>query len=174
MTSIATQTKNNSINKHVAEEAFLIEHSGELPEVAYYNSIYYLCEDKDGPMLNLSEEDLLALKKAVIKQYLKIIKRDLTPSNKEKRIYRGIERAWVNWNRLLNFTKKFNIDISDAKAIIKQQLISFLENEIQELSSGKKVNLNISKEDLSNFLKGLDITGKTIEQIEKNLFPVLK
>jgi len=174
MTSIATKTKTSSTNKHVAEEAFLIEHSGELPEVAYYNSIYYLCEDKDGPTLTLSEEELLPLKEAVIKQYLKIIKRDLTPSNKGKRIYRGIGRARVNWNRLLNFTKKFDLDISNAKKVIKQQLLNFLENEINELSSGKKVTLNISKEDLLDFLKSLDITGETIEHVEKSLYPVLK
>jgi len=174
MTTRAQKIDANPIRKQVLEEAFLIEHSGELPEVAYYNSIYYLCEDKDGPMLTLSEQELLTLKRAVIERYLRIIKRDLNPLNKRKRIYRGIGRAWVNWNRLLNFTKKFNLDISDAKEKVQKQLINFLKNEMNELLSGKNINLNISKEELSNFLKDLEIKNEIVKEIEKNLYPVLK
>ncbi len=167
---IIKNKKTIDINKQVAEEVFLIEHSGELPELAFYNSIYYLCEDKEGPRVKLSEEDLLSLKKAVIKQYLRIIKRDLTPSNKNKRIYRGIERAWINWNRLLNFTNKFNLDISEAKKTVKSQLINFLENEIKESLTKGNINLNISKEELINFLKSLGIEDITIKQLIKRLY----
>ncbi len=172
---IEVETKEvNNINQQVTEEAFLIEHSGELPEVAYYNSIYYLCEDKEGPKLKLSERELLLLKKAVIKQYLRIIKRDLTPSNKNKRIYRGIERAWVNWKRLLNFTKKFNLDITKAKKIVQKELISFLEHETNELILGKRVTFNISKKELIDFLNSLEIEHVIDKKIKDNLYPILK
>ncbi len=43
---------------YLEEELLLIENSGEIPEVAYHGSLYFLREDPDGPALNLSDEDL--------------------------------------------------------------------------------------------------------------------
>jgi hypothetical protein len=36
----------------VEDELFLIRDSGELPEIAYHSSLYYLTEDQDGPRLS--------------------------------------------------------------------------------------------------------------------------
>ena len=51
---------------YLEEEAIIIGNSGEIPEIAYHGSLFYLMEDADGPGLNLTEADLLPLKKMVV------------------------------------------------------------------------------------------------------------
>ena len=57
----------------IAEETFMVEHSGEIPEVAYHSSLYYLTEDPEGPALRLDVDDTLPLKLAVAERYRTII-----------------------------------------------------------------------------------------------------
>ena len=71
---------------YIAEEAFMVLHSGEIPEIALHSSLYYLTEDPEGPGLILTAADILPLKQEVVKRYQEIILRDLEPKNRDKGI----------------------------------------------------------------------------------------
>ena len=57
--------KNLDKKAYIAEEAFMVLHSGEIPEIALHSSLYYLTEDPDGPGLELNADEILPLKQAV-------------------------------------------------------------------------------------------------------------
>ncbi len=139
-----------NIRDEVLEEAEIIKHSGEIPEVAYWNSIYYLCEDEDGlkMVLNLSEKKVL--KKAVIERYLTIIKRDLSYENIGKPSYRGLRRAIVNWQRLVSFLKKEGFPVEGPRLFVLEYLKKFLYD-----VALNKVSLDISREELLEFIEKL-------------------
>jgi len=101
-----------SIKKEVLNEAEFIKYEGgEIPEVYFWSSYFYLTEPPPkGLGLNLTQEEILLLKKAVIGRYLQIIKRDLTPENIEKSFYRGVSRAIVNLKRLEKFVKNEGLE----------------------------------------------------------------
>ncbi|XOF33144.1 MAG: hypothetical protein ACL93V_14170 [Candidatus Electrothrix sp. YB6] len=48
------------------DELLILRHSGELPEIAYHSSLYYLTADKDGPGLVLTEDEQKMLQEAAI------------------------------------------------------------------------------------------------------------
>jgi len=117
------------IRKEVQEEAELIlREGGEVPEVAFWNSYFYLTENPEGPILKLSSEEREHLKEAVIKRYLMIIERDLTVQNIGRPCYRGISRARTNWQRLRNFLEKQGISVEPFRQILLRQLDNFLGN----------------------------------------------
>jgi len=120
----------------IAEEAFMIEHAGEIPEVALHSSLYYLTEDPDGPGLKLGDEEMGALKQAVVQRYRTIIKRDLDPQNRDKRIYRGLARCSVNWQRLVKFCLREKIDFESYQDETAEALHAFLEREVADVQSG--------------------------------------
>ena len=140
----------------LSEEAFLILHSGEIPEVAYYGSIHYLTEDPEGPLLNIKPQDLMSLEEAVVQRYRTIILRDLTPGNRDRSIYRGLKRCAANWKRLVNFSDKRSIDISSIRKEVIEALKDFLSQEIMGVNSGKrKTCINCSYSVLTEFAYGL-------------------
>ena len=133
-----------SIRDEVLREAEVIKYEGgEIPEVFFWNSYFYLTEPPPkGLGLILNEEELLVLKRAVIERYLEIIKRDLTPENIEKPFYRGIKRAIVNLGRLKNFAEKegleddFKLGLEKIKnwiKIFKTQKPNFQKEKLKEL-----------------------------------------
>lgn len=84
---------------------------GEIPEVYFWNSYFWLTEKPPkGLGLNLTPKELNYLKKAVLERYLYIIKRDLTYKKIGSPCYRGIDRALVNLQRLKNFLRKNNFN----------------------------------------------------------------
>lgn len=122
----------------IAEEALMVEHSGEIPEVAYHSSLYYLTEDPEGPALRLDVNDTLLLKLAVAERYRTIILRDLKSQNRDKRIYRGLARCSVNWQRLLKFCTRENMEIETYRVEIAAGLQSFLQHELADVQSGRR------------------------------------
>ncbi|PMP68938.1 MAG: hypothetical protein C0190_00760 [Thermodesulfobacterium geofontis] len=132
------------IREEVLREAEVIKYEGgEIPEVFFWNSYFYLTEPPPkGLGLNLTKEEIQFLKKAVIERYLEIIKRDLTPENIEKPFYRGIKRVIINLRRLKNFAEKEGLE-SDFRAglekiknwfkIFKTQKSNFQKEKIKEL-----------------------------------------
>lgn len=96
------------IRQEVLNEAeFIKKEGGEIPEVYFWNSYFYLTEPPPkGLGLSLKDEEILFLKWAVVERYLEIIKRDLTPENIGKSFYRGIKRAVINLKRMKKFIKK--------------------------------------------------------------------
>lgn len=130
------------------EEVMIIRHSGEIPEVAYHGSIYYLMDDPEGPRLDeLTIEDLIPLKEAVVHRYRVIILRDLTAENRDKRIYRGLARSAVNWERLSQFLGKEGLTAPGLKTEIARAFRSFLEREWEDVASGRRAScINCSYE----------------------------
>jgi uncharacterized protein YicC (UPF0701 family) len=133
-----------SIRDEVLREAEVIKYEGgEIPEVFFWNSYFYLTEPPPkGLGLTLNEEELLVLKRAVIERYLEIIKRDLTPENIEKPFYRGIKRAIVNLGRLKKFAEKegleadFKLGLEKIKnwiKIFKTQKPNFQKEKLKKL-----------------------------------------
>jgi hypothetical protein len=133
-----------SVRDEVLREAEVIKYEGgEIPEVFFWNSYFYLTEPPPkGLGLILNEEELLVLKRAVIERYLEIIKRDLTPENIEKPFYRGIKRAIVNLGRLKKFAEKegleadFKLGLEKIKnwiKIFKTQKPNFQKEKLKKL-----------------------------------------
>jgi len=132
---------------HIAEEAFIVETSGEIPEVAMHSSIYYLTEDPDGPALQLDSEDILPLKQAVVKRYRAIILRDLDSGNRDKGIYRGLARCAHNWQRLIKFCARENIAIGAYRVETAGAMQRFLQQEIADTESAERTSsINCSSE----------------------------
>lgn len=150
--------------KHIlSEEAFLILHSGEIPEVAYYSSVHYLTKDLEGPLLNIKPRDLKSLEEAVVQRYRTIILRDLMPGNRDKSVYRGLKRCAANWKRLADFSDKRNIEISYIRMEAAEALKDFLMQEIMDVSSGKrKTCVNCSCSVLLELAYGLGLSRNDI------------
>jgi hypothetical protein len=128
---------------YIAEEAFVVQHSGEIPEVTFHESLYHLTEDPDGPGLKLNLDDIFPLKQAVVKRYRVIILRDLDPGNRDKRIYRGLVRCIANWQRLLKFCTQEKMDFSLIRAETAEVLQNFLQQEASDVE-GKNRSLCIN------------------------------
>jgi hypothetical protein len=140
----------------IAEETFVVQHSGEIPEVTLHESLYHLSEDPDGPCLILEAEDILTLKHAVVARYRAILLRDLDPENRDKRIYRGLARCLANWLRLHKFCTREEIELQSIRAetaiALKQFLINEL-NDVQNNSSSSCINCcEAELEELIGFL----------------------
>jgi hypothetical protein len=131
--------------KHIlSEEAFLILHSGEIPELAYYGSIHYLTEDPEGPLLKIKPQDLTSLEDAVVQRYRTIVLRDLVPGNRDRSAYRGLKRC---------------VEISYIRIEVAEALKDFLMQEIMDVSSGKrKTCVNCSYSVLLELAYGLGLS----------------
>lgn len=145
----------------VEEEIFMILHSGEIPEIAYHGAINYLTEEPDGPRLShleIGEEGFKRLKAAVVRRYMTIIIRDLDPDNRDKHIYRGIQRAVVNWMRLKNFARKEALDIDHIRKEVAARLLTFLNQEVQDILDGSRnTSINCPPADIFDFAKNLGL-----------------
>ena len=156
-TCVVNETACNR-NELIEEEVFLILHSGEIPEIAYYNAIYHLTRDPDGPSIELRPDDFIPLEEAVVKRYLKIIMRDLDPRNRDRRIYRGLERCAVNWKRLSRFSDNRKIDLTAERDRTAQALKAFLAQELEEVLSGRRTtSINCPYAVVVEFAKELGI-----------------
>ena len=125
-------------DKYIAEEVFVVQHSGEIPEVTFQESLYYLTEDIEGPGLSLNSKDIIPLKQAVVKRYRSIILRDLNPENRDKSIYRGLARCLTNWKRLLKYCTKEKLEISEIQAEVAESMRKFLQQESVDVQSGNR------------------------------------
>ncbi len=161
--------EDHSREELVEEEAFLIEHSGEIPEVALHGSIHYLTADPDGPCISLTQVEEERLRQAVLNRYRFIILRDLNPRNRDKSIYRGVERAIVNWRRMRKFADKHGYRLEETAREIARAVSAFLERELQDVSSGSRETcLNCSLEELRWFLMDLGAgEERLISEVER-------
>ena len=153
------------INAMLEEEAFMILHSGEIPEVAYHSAIHYLTGDTEGPGFSfedIGEAGLMRLKAAVAGRYRIIILRDINPDNRDKRIYRGVHRAAVNWRRLKSFALREAVETSRIRLEVARALDLFLAQELIDVSSGRRESsINCTTDILFGFIDevGLSISN---------------
>jgi len=157
---------------YIAEEAFVVLHSGEIPEVTYHESIYYLTEDVEGPGLQLNIDDVFSLKQAVIKRYRAIILRDIDPGNRDKGLYRGMVRCVANWQRLLKFCTREKMDVSVIRVETAEALIKFLCNEFNEVQSGSRSSsINCSQAEIEELAISLGVSLDDLPERWRELCP---
>lgn len=152
----------------LAEEILIVRHSGEIPEIAFHGSLYYLCEDPAGPHLVLSPEELALLRQQVVARYREILLRDLSPENRDARLYRGVKRCLFNWERLGKFCTRQELEIAEAlRQEIAGALRSFLHQEADEVRAGLRHScLNCTREELEAFAGEI---GVRPEQLPEDL-----
>lgn len=132
----------------LADEELIIRNGGEMPEVTFHSSLFYLTKDLEGPQITLDSQDLLRLKKAVIQGYRKIILRDLEPANRDQGFYRGLERCRINWLRLERFCAYEELNLDGFRLEIITALKNFLAREVSETQKGLRsssINCSVAK-----------------------------
>ncbi|MFH2123019.1 MAG: hypothetical protein ABIJ50_06020 [Pseudomonadota bacterium] len=160
------------------EEWLIVRNSGEIPEIAFHSTYYYLTEDPDGPQLQLDREEIQYLQEAATARYQEIILRDLCYENRELTIYRGVQRAIFNWRRSLAFCERQNTACHNLRKTTKEAFLLLLKKALFT-SSNAPVALgatdpspsisfvfNCSSHDLTLFTQELGITK---EQLPENL-----
>ncbi len=143
----------------ITDEGLIVRHSGEIPEIAYYNSRYYLSADPDGPGLELDAANHAFLQEQVIARYREIILRDLNPENRDRSIYRGVRRVMWNWRRLEKFWQRHDLPPRpELKQEVTAALSAFLDNEWREVRAGIRSScLNCTVEQLAGFLRRMSL-----------------
>jgi hypothetical protein len=136
----------------IDDELLMIRNSGEIPEVALHNALHFLSQDPEGPGLTLAPDELCRLQQAVVERYRRIILRDLDPRLRDKSVYRGLTRCITNWKRLGRFIARAPFAIQTLKTEIAHALQNFLEEEINDVASGRRDTcIDCSLRDLQAF-----------------------
>ena len=147
----------------VEDELFLLRDSGELPEIAYHSSLYYLTQDQDGPGLVLTEAEKQLLQEAALERCQEIVLRDLTPDNRDLGLYRGPRRSIYNWQRYCTFCQRIDQRQDDAfKESVAQALVRFLRQEDDDVAKGcRESSVNCTREDLLAFAEEVGVSSLT-------------
>ena len=154
------------------EEIFLLRDSGEIPEIAFHSTLYYLTEDKDGPGMVLSLAELEPLQEAALTRCREIVLRDLDPDNRDLGIYRGVCRTIFNWKRMQAFCSRIGRDCSYFKEIVGCALIDFLKQELADVKSGRRLSsVNCTDKELLSFALMLDLTADMLPDGWQDLCP---
>lgn len=150
-------------------EWYIVRHSGETPEIAYNSAIYFLTRAKDGPRIQLSDQQYGDLKEAAVTRYSEIILRDLLHANHDKPIYRGVERSRVNYTRFGAFCRRQQIDKTAVRRMAAEAFQLFLETELRQLQFGRLVSIiNCSYSDLQEYAESLGVAfEKKFQALEK-------
>ena len=157
----------------LAEELLIVRHSGEIPEIAFHGSLYYLCEDPAGPQPTLSQEELDNLRQQVVARYREILLRDLNPENRDATIYRGLKRCIFNWERLGKFCTRQAMTVEDLRLEIAEALRCFLRQEAEEVRAGLRQScLNCTREELNGFAREIGVLPEQLPEGVERLFCV--
>lgn len=148
---------NDTIRPEVEEEAqIIILTSGEMPEVAFYDSRHQL--ENEGIALNQAE--LRVLEEAVLQRYRNNIERDLDPDNMTEARFRGPRRAWYNWNRMKGYAGARGFDLSGIRRETGEMLTRYIALEAEAVSSGRTYNtLGMTALEVSDFCRELGLNG---------------
>ncbi len=142
----------------VEDEWYLVRYSGEIPEIALNSSFYFLTRDKNGPRLELTEEQILRFRHAARDRFHEIILRDMIPENRDKTIYRGLKRSIANWERYQQFCSRQGLDAEEFKREVAGQLLHFLEVHQNEVCSGGECPmLDCSFDELISFTQAIGL-----------------
>jgi len=154
-------------DRHIVfeNEWLAVRDSGELPEIAFHSSVYYLTEDVNGPRLRLSEKERKQLLEAAKWRYHDIILRDIRPENKGKSFYRGIRRCMQNWQRFKMFHRRHKVELLSLQKEAAQALKFFLETEIDGGTFSSE-SVNCSYQELLSFACEL---GLSRQELPENL-----
>jgi hypothetical protein len=114
---------------HLEDEAFIIETSGEMPEVALAESLLHLG--------HVEPEELDCLRAATARGYLRLLARDFDPGAVGKSHFRGLERAWDNLARLQGFLARVGWELGPVASDLAGRLAAFLAAEELGLKRGR-------------------------------------
>jgi hypothetical protein len=143
-----------------------VRDSGELPEVAYHSSLYYLTADGNGPHLQLSDDENRCLLEAALLRYRDIILRDMLPENRGKSFYRGLKRSMENWRRFTVFRQRYNVEYLGLQQEAAAALQTFLATEIAD-GIYSSASLNCSFQELLSFAHDLGLLRNDLPEMEK-------
>ena len=146
-----------SIEEFLENEWFIVRHSGETPEIAYNSAIYFLTRAKEGPNLELTEEQVAWLKDGAVERFREIVLRDLRHSNAGKTIYRGVVRSIINYQRFEKFCQRQNICNNSIREEAAAALCTFLSVEVERLRDGRPTIINCSCNQLQGFASDLKV-----------------
>lgn len=142
----------------IEDEWYLVRYSGEIPEIALNSSFYFLTRDKNGPGIELSEEQVLRFTSAAQDRFHEIILRDMIPENRDKTIYRGIRRSIANWERYQQFCGRHDLDADEFKHQVAEHLLHFLDVHQAEVCSGDDCPLlDCTYDELIQFIQALGL-----------------
>lgn len=145
------------IEQLLEDEWYIVRNSGEIPEIAYNASCYYLSRAAGGPRLVLRPEHLEPLLQAAVMRYREIILRDLDHANLGTTIYRGISRSKCNYERFCRFCIRNGLEPQLLRIETREALLSFCQHEVQRLAAGKKTVIDLSTSDLIEYGKQLGV-----------------
>jgi hypothetical protein len=143
-------------------EWYLVRYSGETPEIALHSAIYFLTRAKDGPHLDLSDEQRRWLQAAAEERFAEIILRDLLHENSTTSAYRGPLRSIINYNRFLAFCGRQELDASAIRLRTAASLRTFLEREVAEVGPQRPSLINCSYRQLADFAAILEIDTREL------------
>lgn len=140
------------------DEWLIVRHSGEIPEITYHSSLYYLTREADGPKLFLLDAELSRLKGAAVLRYQEIVLRDLSLDNFHKTIFRGPRRTLYNWQRFNDFMVRQEIEPGDFDRVVARELLIFLEQGVECVGKTLPEHfINCREEQLLEFVAELGI-----------------
>lgn len=151
----------------LADEWLIVRNSGEIPEITYHASLYFIAEDPEGPALELNAAEKKKLQDAAVQRYQEIILRDLQIENFHKSVYRGIRRTIYNWHRCKAFGQRQDLDCNAFRQTVAEALLLFLQQGIQEVGEslpGQFLNCHFAT--LLEFVVELQVDA---EQLPPNL-----
>lgn len=147
----------------LGDEWLIVRNSGEIPEITFHSSCYYLTEEKDGPALQLTEEELMDLKDAALQRYHEIILRDISIENFHKTIYRGVRRILYNWQRCEAFVQRQSISGGQFRETAAQAFILFLEQGVSVAGKALPENfINCTVKELAELSKELGVPDELL------------
>lgn len=148
----------NSEESYLQQEIDWIENSGEIPEVAFYEALYYLKEEEEGQKLVLTSSDIKVLEDAVINRYKTIILRDLEFANRRSSIFRGLKRAIINYNRLKRYQKRKNRIDPGMEKEIGHFFLEYIRCECEDISDKRHYRtINCTRGQLEQFADELGV-----------------
>ncbi len=149
----------------IDDELLIIRHSGEIPEITLYASLYYLQDDSQGPGIVIDKDELTAFQDAALSRSREIILRDLDPDNRDLGLYRGLKRTIVNYQRHHDFLARLGRKDEEIREITAGVLLQFLNREVEDTRTGRRTSsINCSRAECLDFI---DILG-----VSRNLLPM--
>ena len=153
----------NKRDEILADEWLIVRHSGEIPEITFHSSLYYLTEDNEGPKLSLTETELQYLKDGAVQQYQEIILRDMTIENFHKSIYRGLRRVLYNWQRYKSFLERQKIIPDSFQSVAGNALVLFIEHGMAEAGGSLPEQfINCTIKELNELIEEMGIATERI------------
>ena len=157
------------IDALVEDEWYAVRYSGEIPEVAYHGALFHLTEERDGPRIELNNDQRDRLLEAVTLRYLDITLRDLRPENKNSGGYRGLKRSFINWQRFLIFCERCAIDGTVHREVVAAALADLLQHESGLVEKGaSEGGFNCSLAELLKFMELVGLDQSAMPPLVKN------